>query len=276
MRASEHGGTVGRAHGLERGGADLLVGLIGASEPGERLRPAQAGVAPLHWRVAGERAAEQRLSTLVIARLQREQPCVVFGHRLQARRREPRGELRLAVGARARLGVAAEPRERAGPQAGHLELDDRQPGDERGAAVGVRERALVIAGDGGDAGSIRPPAVGQVGTPRPLPGLTGRDELTLGLVEPALRQRDEAAQVLDVVAAHRVGHEIDAQRLDLGQRAVGGVRADGGHLAPRADQQQLDAGVEVAAAARPGLAVRHASAPVGSQRLLWNHCAARR
>ena len=272
----QHRRAVGGAHGLQRGGADLLVGLVGAAEPRERLRAAQARVAALDRRVAGERAAEQRLRALVVARLQREQPAVVVGHRRQPRRREPRGELRLAIGARARLGVAAEPRERAGPQAGDLELDDRQPGDERGAAVGVGERALVIAGDGGDAGGVGPAAVGEVGAAGPLAGLTGGDELALGLVEPALGERDEAAQVLDVVAAHRVGRR-DRRPAPRPRRACGRRRRR------RSSPPRPTRGSAAArrgcrgrrpAAARPRRAA--CSALVGSQRLLWNHCAARR
>ena len=106
---------------------------------------------------------------------------------------------------------------------------------------------VVIAGHGGDAGRVRPAAIGQVGPAGALTRHTGGDQLRLGVVQLSLGERDEAAQVLDVVAAQRIGLDVDAERLDLGQRAVGALGAGRGDLAPRADQQQLDARVEIAA-----------------------------
>ena len=78
-----------------------------------------------------------------------------------------------------------------------------------------------------------------------------------------------------MVAAHRVGHEIDAQRLDLGQRAVRGVGAGvATSLQARISSSSTRVSRSPPGAARPRRAA--CSAPVGSQRLLWNHCAARR
>ena len=81
----EHRRAVRGAHRLERGGADLGVGLVGAAEPGERLGAPQPRLGPLHRRVALERAAEQLRGALVVARQQREQAAVVVGERARAR-----------------------------------------------------------------------------------------------------------------------------------------------------------------------------------------------
>ena len=131
MRATSTAGRCGGAHRLERGGADLGVGLVGAAEPRQRLGAPQPRLGALDRRVAGERAAEQLRRPLVVARQQREQPAVVVGDRRELRRGEPRGQLGLAVARGARLVVAAEPRERVGAQAGHLELERRERRDAR-------------------------------------------------------------------------------------------------------------------------------------------------
>ena len=121
----EHGRAVRGADRLERGGADLGVGLGGAAEPRQRLGAPQPRLGALHRRVAGERAAEQLRRALVVAGQQREQPAVVVGDRASS------GEASRAASsawwsfaARA-SSMAPEPRERVGAQAGHVEVDGR-------------------------------------------------------------------------------------------------------------------------------------------------------
>ena len=115
------------------------------------------------------------------------------------------------------------------------------PAGAGGAALGQLQRALALAGRGGDAGRVRPAAVREVGAAGVLARLAGRGEHGLRLAQAPLGEQSEAAHGVQVVAAQRRRLEVDPQRVELRQRAVRRARARDGDLAPRADQQQLRA-----------------------------------
>ena len=212
---------------LERGGADLGVGLGGAAEPRERLGAPQPRLGPLHRRVALERPPEQLRGALVVAGQQREQPAVVVGDQARAPREAmPLGQVGLAVAGGARLVVAAEPGERVGDEARHLELERRDaarrcaaPRSASSCARSWRPSAEAMQA------AFAQPLYARSGTPGALAGVARGHQHRLGLGQPALGEQREAAHRVEVVAAERRRLEVEPERVELGERGVGGARA---------------------------------------------------